>query len=205
MSCNENLRARKRRNEFPFPDPSEPSIARVLALHFLQGGGRKRSERVQRRIVDEALTRYRSGSSSSLSPLLSSTLCARLACPPFGVLFSEGRLTYRFREGSGHQGWCSLAFAVVSAWSKSDVASSTGEKKEERASFRLACRFPPIGQSMRFSLSRPTWLNLEIRVCALWLVLIFGHCGAFVTVWYRISIFNGGEKWMMRVLKSMIL
>lgn len=72
MSCNENLRARKRRNEFPFPDPSEPSIARVLALHFLQGGGRKRSERVQRRIVDEALTCYRSGSSPSLSPLLSS-------------------------------------------------------------------------------------------------------------------------------------
>lgn len=142
MSCNENLRARKRRNEFPFPDPSEPSIARVLALHFLQGGGRKRVQRrVQRRVVDEALTRYRSGSSSSLSPLLSSTLCARLACPPFGVLFSEGRLTYRFREGSGHQGWCSLAFAVVSAWSKSDVASSTGEEKEE-SFFSFGLPFP---------------------------------------------------------------
>lgn len=39
-------------------------------------------------------------------------------------------------------------------------------RRRRRASFRLACRFPPIGQSMRFSPSRPTWLNLEIRVCA---------------------------------------
>lgn len=97
-------------------------------------GGPRKSQRVQR--CSRSFNAYRSGASPSfsLSPsslLLSSILYARLVCPPFclfGVLFSEGRLTYRFREGSGHQGWCSLVFAVVSAWSKSDVASSTGEE-----------------------------------------------------------------------------
>lgn len=133
ISYNENLKTRKRRNEFPFPvDGSIGTKHRsILTLHFLHevvenpNGSNDGCSR--------SFNAYRSEASPSFSSLLlsSSILYARLVCPPFclfGVLFSEGRLTYRFREGSGHQGWCSLAFAVVSAWSKSDVASSTGEE-----------------------------------------------------------------------------
>lgn len=140
--------------------------------------------------VVEALT-HRSGSSSLSSFFFFLLLSHVPSLRFFGVLFSERRLTYRFHEGTkGGAVWpspsCLRGPKVM--WHR--------RLERRRASFRLACRFPPISQSMRFPPSRPTWLNLEIRVCALWLVLIFGHCSAFVIVWYRISIFfffNGGE------------
>lgn len=210
MSCNEKLRARKRRDEFPFPvdgsigtkHRSGPRASLPPRRWSKTGpttgpttGCRRSFNALSFRIFSFPL-------SSPLFFLLPSVLVSR-ALPL--VCFSR-RDDWRIdsvREAGTKGGavWpspsCLRGPKVM--WRRRLA------RRRRRASFRLACRFPPIGQSMRFSLSRPTWLNLEIRVCALWLVLIFGHCGAFVTVWYRISIFNGGEKWMMRVLKSMIL